>query len=192
MIFPLELSGTASLISALAIGLVFGFFLEQGGMGDAQKIAGQFYLRDMAVLKIMFSAIVTASLGLFWFAKLGWLDYDRVFLLPTFVWPQVVGGMVFGAGFVVAGLCPGTSCVAAVSGRVDGAATLFGLFAGIIIFNEVFPWIEPFYRSGELGAVDLPGVWEISHGSILLLLVGVALGAFMISERLEHRVVDAG
>jgi uncharacterized membrane protein YedE/YeeE len=38
--------------------------------------------------------------------------------------PQLAGGLLFGAGFVVAGLCPGTSCVAAATGRGDGVAVV--------------------------------------------------------------------
>lgn len=63
------ISENTSLWIALLLGIGFGIFLEQGGMGNARKIAGQFYLRDLSVLKIMFSAIVTASLGLYWFAR---------------------------------------------------------------------------------------------------------------------------
>ena len=42
-----------SLIVAFAIGAAFGCVLEQAGLGDAKKLAGQFYLRDFTVLKVM-------------------------------------------------------------------------------------------------------------------------------------------
>ena len=58
------LGDRTSLVIAIAIGVVFGFFLERGGLGDARKLAAQFYLTDLTVLKVMFSAIVTAALGL--------------------------------------------------------------------------------------------------------------------------------
>ena len=185
MNLPLLLADSLWLV--LLLGIAFGFFLEQGGMGNALKISGQFYFRDMAVLKIMFSAIVTTALGLFWFSKLGWLDYDLIHMLPTFTWPQITGGLIFGAGFVVGGLCPGTSCVALASGRIDGLALLLGLFAGIFLFNESYPLIEPFYRSSDLGPVNLADVFGISHGAVLLMLVLIALAAFAGSEWIEKR-----
>lgn len=51
------------------IGIAFGFFLERAGFGSARKLVSQFYLDDMAVFKTMFTAIVTAMLGV---AVLSW------------------------------------------------------------------------------------------------------------------------
>ena len=48
---------------ALAIGVAFGFTLERAGLGSARKLAGQFYFTDLTVLKVMFTAIITAMLG---------------------------------------------------------------------------------------------------------------------------------
>src|SRR4051812_25870598 len=57
---------TGALILALLIGIAFGWFLERSGMGSAKKLAAQFYLRDLTVFKVMFTAILTAMLGVFW------------------------------------------------------------------------------------------------------------------------------
>jgi hypothetical protein len=53
----------ASLVVAFLIGIGFGFFLERAGFGSARKLVSQFYLNDLAVFKVMFTAIVTAMLG---------------------------------------------------------------------------------------------------------------------------------
>ena len=53
----------AGLIVAFLIGIGFGFFLERAGFGSARKLVSQFYLDDLAVFKVMFTAIVTAMLG---------------------------------------------------------------------------------------------------------------------------------
>ena len=112
--------GTSALIAAIVIGIAFGWTLERAGLGSARKLTGQFYFTDLTVFKVMFSAILVAMLGVFWLGRIGVLDLSRVYVPETFLLPQLVGGVVFGAGFVVAGLCPGTSCVAAATGRVDG------------------------------------------------------------------------
>ena len=172
---------------ALLIGAVFGWFLEQGGMGNALRIAGQFYLRDLAVMKVMFAAIITTALGLFWFSQLHILDYNALHLLDTFTWPQAVGGLVFGAGFLIGGLCPGTSCVALASGRLDGGALLLGLVAGIVLFNESFNYLESFYYSGASGPLHLPQLLGQSHAVALLVLVATGLCAFAAAEFIERR-----
>src|SRR5688500_14904367 len=101
-------------------------------MGSARKLAGQFYLRDLTVFKVMFTAILTAMLGVFWLGWIGVLDLSRVYVPETWIVPQLAGGIVFGIGFVMAGLCPGTSCVSAATGRIDGLMTVAGMFLGIL------------------------------------------------------------
>jgi len=182
----------AALALALLIGFVFGWFLERGGLGSARKLAGQFYLTDMTVLKVMFSAIVTAMLGSFWLARLGLLDLARVFVPATYVLPQIAGGLIFGVGFVVGGLCPGTSCVAAATGRKDGFAVMAGMCAGILLFGLAFPWLETFYASTPLGAATLPALFGVSRGTVVFCITVLALAAFFGASRLERRFGASG
>jgi hypothetical protein len=171
---------------ALLLGFVFGWFLERGGLGSARKLAGQFYLTDLTVLKVMFSAILTAMLGAFWLAKLGVLDLAQVYVPATYVLPQLVGGLVFGIGFAVGGLCPGTSCVAAATGRKDGLAVMAGMCAGILLFSEFLPQLQGFYDSTPLGSATLPGILGVSRGLVVFGITALALGAFIVAERIEH------
>ncbi len=177
----------ASLVIALGLGVAFGFFLERGGLGNATKLAAQFYLTDLTVLKVMFSAIVTAMLGLFWFSKLGLLDLSRLYVLPTFFAPHLVGGLVFGVGFVMGGLCPGTSCVSASTGRIDGLLVLAGMMFGIFVFNEAFPLVASFYNATPMGQITIPELFGLSHGGVVLLIVVAAIGSFLLAGRLEAR-----
>ncbi len=112
------------------LGTGFGFFLERAGFGSARKLAAQFYLYDMSVFKVMFTAIVTAMLGVTYLGWLGWLDLSLVYLVPTHLVPQIVGGLVLGVGFVVGGYCPGTSVASLATGRIDGFVYAFGIGAG--------------------------------------------------------------
>jgi hypothetical protein len=175
------------LLAAPLIGFAFGWFLERGGLGSARKLAGQFYLADLTVFKVMFSALLTAALGAFWLNKLGFLDLDLVYLPETFLLPQALGGVLFGAGFLVAGLCPGTSCVAAAAGRIDGVAVIAGMLAGIVVFNAGFDWIAGFYESTPMGAVTLMQLMGVSHGTGVAVLGGVAIAGFIIAERIERK-----
>jgi hypothetical protein len=174
------------LLAAPLIGFAFGWFLERGGLGSARKLSGQFYLADLTVFKVMFSALLTAALGAFWLNKLGLLDLDLVYLPETFVLPQALGGVLFGAGFLVAGLCPGTSCVAAAAGRLDGVAVIAGMLAGIVVFNAGFDWIAGFYESTPMGSVTLMDLAGVSHGTGVAVLAFVALAGFVIAERIER------
>jgi len=185
---PLDLAeGTqTSLAGALGVGIAFGWCLERAGLGNAPKLMGQFTLRDMTVLKVMFSAIVTAMLGLFWLSWLGVVDLSRVALPPTFIGPQIAGGIVFGAGMALAGLCPGTSCVAAATGRLDGLTVAAGFFVGVLGTGLLVPTISRFYESGARGAVALPTAFGVAQGTVTLAVVAGALAAFAMAERVER------
>jgi hypothetical protein len=171
---------------AFAIGIAFGAALERAGLGSAKKLMGQFDLTDLTVLKVMFTAIVTAMLGLFWLSRFGLVDVSRVYLPETYIIPQLVGGMVFGMGFAVAGLCPGTSCVAAATGRVDGLAVVTGMFAGVLVTGAVLPAMQRFYMSTARGGLTLPWLFGLSEGVVILGVTAMALALFALGGRVER------
>ncbi|MCG6881751.1 MAG: YeeE/YedE family protein [Deltaproteobacteria bacterium] len=169
------------------VGFFFGFVLERAGFGDARKLTAIFYLKDFAVLKVMFTAIVVCALGLLYFSLFGWIDLARVHILPTYIWPQIVGGLILGVGFVMGGYCPTTAIVATVSGKLDGLIFIVGMMLGSIIFAEFFPLLQNFYEAGSMGTVRLPDLFHLSPGVIALLISLMALGAYWVAERVEQK-----
>lgn len=177
----------ASLAAAVAIGAGFGFALERAGLGSARKLVGQFYGSDFTVMKVMFSALAVAMLGVFWLTRFGLLDLRAVYVPLTYLWPQLFGGLLFGAGLVVAGLCPGTACVAAATGRVDGAFVLFGFFSGMVGVGLVLDRFEGFFESGAHGAWTLPELTGLPYGAVVAAVVLLAFAAFAFAEWSERR-----
>ena len=172
---------------AVTIGIAFGFALERAGLGDATKLAGQFYFTDLTVFKVMFSAIVTAMLGAFWLSRLGVIDLRNVYVPETFLVPQLAGGALFGAGFLLAGLCPGTGCVAAASGRGDGAVVMAGMFGGVLVTGLL---VTPsFYASTARGALTIPQLTGAGYGVVVCVVVAMALAMFAV---LAERRMGAG
>lgn len=185
--FKFELFGDEiSLVVAFVVGLGFGFFLERAGFGSARKLTAQFYLTDLAVFKVMFSAIVTAMLGLFYLSWAGLVDISLVYFGPTYLVPQVVGGLILGVGFVVGGYCPGTSVVAMATGRLDALLFGLGILAGIFLFGEAFQAIEGLVFATPMGEVTLPELFHLRHGLVVLLVVLLALGGFRGAEAVER------
>ncbi len=176
-----------SLIVAFIIGIGFGFFLERAGFGSGKKLAAQFYFADMTVFKVMFTSIVTAMVGLFWLSVFGFVDLSLVYVSNTYLVPQIVGGLILGVGFVIGGYCPGTSCVAASTGRYDGMVYLVGIVAGIIVFGEAYPLLKDFYSSTPMGKVTLPELFGVSYGLVVFLVVLMALGGFVGAEWVEKK-----
>jgi rhodanese-related sulfurtransferase len=169
-----------------AIGFGFGAVLEMGGFGDTRKLAAQFYLKDMTVLKVMFTAIVVAAVLVAGATGLGLLDMSRVWVNPTYLWPGILGGLVMGVGFVVGGFCPGTSLVAAATLKIDGMVFLLGVFLGVWIFGETVGSFETFFISSDLGRFTLPEWLGLPVGPTVLLVVLLALLMFWSGELAEQ------
>jgi len=93
----------ATYIIFLLIGGLFGASLEMSGFTRSTKLAAQFYLDDMTVLKVMFTAVLVAMVLIFGASALGWLDYGRIWVPPTYLWPGIIGGFLIGVGFIVGG-----------------------------------------------------------------------------------------
>ena len=175
----------ASLFLALVVGFFFGFFLERGGLGNPHKLTGVFTLQDFTVPKVMFTAIVVAGVGLYLLSALHLMDLSRLWLVPTFFWPQLVGGAVFGVGFFVSGYCPGTAVVGLSSGRLDALVALLGVSTGSLLFAVVFPVIESFYNSSPMPGATIASVSGLPYGLVIVLLVAMAAGMFIFIEKYE-------
>lgn len=182
---PLYLQGvfgqSTSMFVALGVGILFGFVLERAGFGDSRTLTNIFYFRDMRVLRVMFSALTTAMVGLLVLSGLGLFDYSMLVnysLLKTYLWPQVVGGVLFGLGFVIGGYCPGTAAVGVTSGKLDAVVFLVGMTVGMWVFAWGFPVWGAFYKSSDLGRITLWQVFGLSKEVMGAIIVAMALGAF--------------
>jgi uncharacterized membrane protein YedE/YeeE len=180
-----------SLQLAALIGFCFGFVLERAGFGNPRKLTAIFYLKDFAVLKVMFTAIVVCVVGLLYFAVFGWIDLQKIYILPTFLWPQIVGGLILGIGFVMGGYCPTTSVVATVSGKLDGLVFIVGMILGSLLFAWLFPLFEGLYSAGSMGAITLPDILRLQSGLIAFFVCLMAVCAFWFVEKVEQKFGDA-
>lgn len=187
MTAPLIFSQNVGLLFAVILGILFGLFLERGGLGNPHKLTGVFYLTDFTVPKVMFTAILVAASGLYLLSDFGLLDMSRVWIVPTFFWPQLVGGALFGIGFVISGYCPGTAVAGFASGRIDALLTVVGIGAGSLLFAVLYPLVEGFYMSSAMGGATLQKVFGINHWVIIIFLCVFAAVMFYLMERYERR-----
>lgn len=184
---PFSFSPTIGNLVALAIGVAFGFVLERAGFGNARLLAAQFYLHNMRVLKVMFTAIVTAMLLIFLSSSLGLVDFERVWVPPTYLWPGIVGGLILGVGFIIGGYCPGTSLVSMSTLKLDGLSFALGVLFGMLVFGQAVPAFWDFYNtSGFLGRLTIPDLLGVDAGWAVLGVVVMAVGAFWAAEQAER------
>jgi len=177
-----------NLIVALLLGVGFGVVLEQAGFSSSRRLAGVFYGYDFTVLRVFFTAGVTAMIGVLLLGAFGLLDTDIIYVNPTFWGPAIVGGVIMGFGFILGGYCPGTSLSAAAIGKKDGIAFVIGGILGVFVFGELFPLYDTFFVSGNLGPIKISDSLGISQGLFALLMTAVAVTAFFVTTRIEKKV----
>ena len=172
-------------VTAIPIGIAFGVVLERVGLGDPRVIARQLTGHDFTVVRVMFGAIVTAMLGVAWGSAAGWIDPAAIAIPPTDAGAQVLGAVLFGGGFALAALCPGTACVAASSGRRDGLAAVVGMFAGTALTPAVWPAVGVVALPTPREGARLPDDLGLPLGLIVLLITAGGVCAAMIARRRE-------
>ncbi len=185
---PDLISDQLNLVVALAIGFLFGFVLEQAGFSSSRRLVGVFYGYDLTVLRVFFTAAVTAAIGVLLLGEAGLLDLTAIFVNPTWLRPAIVGGAIMGIGFLLGGFCPGTSVCAVAIGKVDAMAFVGGSVLGVFGYAELFPRFAAFADSTSLGPVKVTASLGVSQGAFALLLTGAAVLAFTVGGVVERKV----
>jgi 3-mercaptopyruvate sulfurtransferase SseA len=191
-----SLNSMSALIAALIIGVLFGVSLEKAGFGSSKRLSGIFYFSDMAVLKVMFTAVVTAMLGLSIAIWTGLVDpATQIYYMKTYYGTYVAAGLLFGAGFAVSGWCPGTAAVGMASGKIDAVVYIGGAMIGSILFNELFFILKPvctwgqssLQTYGQSGLAFLYGSLGTSRRMVILGFTLIAVVCFWGAEFIEAR-----
>ncbi len=182
------ITGDWNFVIALLLGVVFGFILEASGFSSSRNLAGVFYGYNFVVLRVFFTAVIVAMVGLLYFDYFGWLDLSKIFILPTYLGPMILGAVIMGIGFVMGGFCPGTSFTGIAIGKMDALFFAIGLFIGIFIFGETFPLFKDFYYSGSMGNVTLTDVTGIPAAWFAIAFTVIALAAFWFTANIEKKV----
>ncbi len=176
------------LIIAIFIGFCFGFVLEQAGFSTTKKLVGLFYGYDFTVLKVFFTAGITAMIGLIVLEHQGLINISAIYINPTFLWSAIIGGLIMGVGFIVGGFCPGTSVCAAAIGKIDAMFFLVGATIGVLIFGEMYPLFEGIYLAKSMGDIRVDAFFGISPKLFALIMSFIAVAAFYFTQKIQNKV----
>jgi len=171
----------SELLTGALFGLAFGFLLQKGGVGKYHVVIGQLLLQDWTVAKIIITAIVVGKLGVFTlhhFAKV------NLHIEPTRIGANIIGGLLFGAGFALVGYCPGTVAAALGQGNWDALFGMAGLIAGSWMFAELSGWTKRTIETwGDLGKVLL---FDLLHVPRSMFVIGLAVALTTLLVLLEQ------
>jgi uncharacterized membrane protein YedE/YeeE len=138
----------------VAFGAAFGFVLSRSGAADYDFIQQMFLLTSFQLYGIIGTAVVVTAPGL-WLLKRG----GRTALgQPLHVRPKprhpgnVAGGVLFGVGWSITGMCPGPVLVNVGEGKVYALGALAGVLVGAWLFGRLYARLSPPLR---LPALDV-------------------------------------
>lgn len=160
----------AKLALGLATGIVFGVLLQKGQVAKFQVIIGQLLFRDWTVFKIMGTAIIVGMIGVNLLIATGMASLH---IQPASLARILFGGLFFGVGMAILGLCPGTSVAASGEGRRDAMVGVFGMLLGAGAYVVLFPTLQPLFQSmPDAGKVTLP---QITGSPIWVWIIGITV-----------------
>lgn len=165
------------LLLGLLTGFLFGVLLQKGQVTKYQVIMGQFLLKNWTVVKIMATAVIVGSVGVYVLVGLGAASLS---IKSAAFGGVLLGGLLFGVGLAIFGLCPGTSVAACGEGHRDAMIGVVGMLVGAGVYVAFYPALKKFAQSlGDWGKVTFadvtgtsPWVWI---GGLVILGVITAL-----------------
>lgn len=147
------------LILGLTIGMVFGAILQLGGASSYDKIMGALRLRDMHIIKLILTAIAVGTVGIY---ALDLVSLANMDIKPAYIIGIAIAGLIFGAGFAIAGYCPGTCVVAAAEGRADAWYAVLGGLVGALLYALAYPMLKGLLGISNFGEITLPGLFGVN------------------------------
>lgn len=150
-------------------------------MAKFEVLIGALLLTDFTVMKIMLTAIAVGMVGIFSPHALGLV---KLHVKPTRYASNILGGLLFGAGFALIGYCPGTGAAALGQGNYDAIAGMLGLVAGSHLYAEseralkgnVLAW-------GDRGGIMLPDLVNMRLSVFLVGFVPLLVAALWVLDR---------
>lgn len=169
------------LIYGLVTGVAFGFLLQKGRVLRYDKQLGALLLKDLTIIKFMLTSVLVGMVGVYLLVD---LELAKLSIKTTVLGGNIIGGLIFGAGWGLFGYCPGTAVGALAEGRWDALWGILGMLAGAAIYAETFPFMrETVLTWGDLGKVTLPRILEVNHWIVIALAISSGLILFRFVEK---------
>jgi len=166
-------------LTALPIGFLFGFFLEKADLCGASAFSEAIMFKDWRKIQGLWVLIVTSMIG---FALLSWLGLVKLNPRPLEWATALVGGLVFGAGMVLAGGCISGALYKSGAGNLNSMAALVGipLGVGLVEYGPLHGLHQSLkqsvLKSSDGGPVTLSSLTGLPFGVLAVLFAVLTAG----------------
>ena len=158
-----------TLIYGLLVGIVMGALIQRVGASSPRMILASLRLQNLTIIKFMATTIAVGAVLVYLLSLFMPMHFD---IKPTYVVGVGIGGLIFGAGFALAGYCPGTCVVGMAEGRRDALVALLGGVVGALVFTLVYTVIEGWLiKPLNFGKITLA---DLLHLPPMVVAVGLA------------------
>ena len=128
----------------LLFGTAFGFVLSRSGAADYDYVQGMFLFEKFQLYGIIGTAVAVTAPGLWLLKRRGRTAFGE----PLTVKPKprhpgnVLGGVLFGAGWAITGMCPGPILVNIGEGKLYALGALAGVLCGTTLFGVLYERLQ--------------------------------------------------
>ncbi|MSQ42378.1 MAG: hypothetical protein EXR65_05015 [Dehalococcoidia bacterium] len=129
------------LLLYLVLGTIFGFVLSRSGAADYDYIQGMFLFEQFQLYGIIGTAVVIGAPGLWLIKRYGRTATGQPIEIEAKPRHRgnIYGGMLFGVGWSITGMCPGPILVNIGEGKLYALAALAGALVGAGVFGAAYP-----------------------------------------------------
>lgn len=140
----------------MALGTVFGLVLSRSGAADYDYIQAMFLFQNVQLYGIIGTAVVVSAPALWWIQRRG----RTAFGAPVHVERKalnrgtIAGGLLFGIGWSITGMCPGPILVNVGEGKLYALGALAGALAGAGAFGALYPRLQRLFGLPPLASAS--------------------------------------
>lgn len=165
-----SISGPLQLYGGLIIGLLFGIVLQKGRVCKYDVVTGLFRLNDFTIFRLGAPLMMTLMFLVFFFTDMGVVELH---VPKTVIFPQILGGLMFGMAIAILGYCPGTAAGALGEGSLDAIPAMLGMIAGSILYAEFFydSWSTTLQTWGDIGRDNMADMLGITPWLFIVLFI---------------------
>jgi len=128
----------------LILGTVFGFILSRSGAADYGFIQGMFLFTEFQLYGIIAVAVLITAPGIWLIKQRGrtLLGQRLSIEMKPFHGGNLAGGILFGIGWSIAGMCPGPIMVNIGEGKIYALAALAGALVGASLLGWFYSALQ--------------------------------------------------